>query len=116
LSIERRRLFDRNNLAFHLKLEALGVMHHSSYEETLRQLLTLGPQFTTYVATFIIPGGFSFLDHLTLRFIRHANSAVVWLNLFFLMFVALLPFSAGLWATCCPSGIAVVLLLQRARD
>jgi uncharacterized membrane protein len=79
-----------------LKLEVPEVMHHSSNEEMLQQLLALGPQFTTYVITFLIAGGFWFLHHLTFHFIRHANGALVWLNLLFLMLVALLPFSAGL--------------------
>jgi len=46
--------------------------------------------------TFLIAGGFWFLHHLTFHFIRHANGALLWISLLFLMFVALLPFSAGL--------------------
>ncbi len=81
-----------------LKLEVPEVMHHSSNEQMLQQLLALGPQFATYVVTFLIAGGFWFLHHLTFHFIRFVNGALVWLNLLFLMFVALLPFSAGLMA------------------
>ena len=81
-----------------LKLEVPEVMHHSSSEQWLQMLLALGPQFATYVVTFLIAGGFWFLHHLTFHFIRHANGVLVWLNLLFLMFVALLPFSAGLMA------------------
>jgi uncharacterized membrane protein len=81
-----------------LKLEVPEVMHHSSNEQMLQQLLALGPQFATYVITFLIAGGFWFLHHLTFHFIRYANGALVWLNLLFLMFVSLLPFSAGLMA------------------
>lgn len=81
-----------------LKLEVPEVMHHSSDDQMLRQLLALGPQFATYVVTFLIAGGFWFLHHLTFHFIRFANGVLVWLNLLFLMFVALLPFSAGLMA------------------
>jgi uncharacterized membrane protein len=65
-----------------LKLEAPEVMHHASNDEMLRQLLALGPQFATYFVTFLIAGGFWFLHHLTFHFIRHANSVLVWLNLF----------------------------------
>jgi len=79
-----------------LKLEVPEVMHHSSNEDMLRQLLALGPAFATYVVTFLIAGGFWFLHHLTFHFIRHANGALLWISLLFLMFVALLPFSAGL--------------------
>lgn len=79
-----------------LKLEVPEVMHHSSNEQMLQQLLALGPAFATYVVTFLIAGGFWFLHHLTFHFIRHVNGVLVWINLIFLMLVALLPFSAGL--------------------
>ena len=79
-----------------LKLEVPEVMHHSSNEDMLHQLLALGPAFATYVVTFLIAGGFWFLHHLTFHFIRHVDGPLVWISLFFLMLVSLLPFSAGL--------------------
>src|SRR5580704_3040747 len=79
-----------------LKLEVPEVMHHSSNEDMLQQLLALTPEFATYVVTFLIAGGFWFLHHLTFHFIRHVNGVLLWLNLLFLMMVSLLPFSAGL--------------------
>ncbi len=79
-----------------LKLDVPEVMHHSSNEQMLEQLLALAPGFGTYVVTFLIAGGFWFLHHLSLHFIRHVNAVLVWINLLFLMMVALLPFSAGL--------------------
>ena len=60
------------------------------------KLFALRPQFLTYVVTFLIAGGFWFLHHLTFHFIRHVNQFLVWVNLLFLMFVSLLPFSSGL--------------------
>ncbi len=77
-----------------LKLEV--PEHHHTNEEMLRQLLDLHPQFLAYVVTFLIAGGFWFLHHLTFHFIRHVNGVLVWINLILLMFVSLLPFSAGL--------------------
>ena len=41
-----------------LKLEVPEVMHHSSNEAMLRQLLALGPALVTYVVTFLVAGGF----------------------------------------------------------
>jgi uncharacterized membrane protein len=79
-----------------LKLEVPEVMHHSSNADMLRQLLALGPALVTYVVTFLIAGGFWFLHHLTFHFIRNVNGVLIWVNLVFLMLVALLPFSAGL--------------------
>jgi uncharacterized membrane protein len=79
-----------------LKLEVPDMMHHSSNEEMLDQLLALWPAFATYVLTFLIAGGFWFLHHLTFHYIRHVNGVLLWVNLLFLMSVSLLPFSAGL--------------------
>lgn len=77
-----------------LKLEV--PEHQHSNEEMARQLFALRPQFLTYVVTFLIAGVFWFLHHLTFHFIRHVNQFLVWVNLLFLMFVSLLPFSSGL--------------------
>ena len=79
-----------------LKLDVPEVMHHSFNEAMLQQLLAMGPVFVTYVVTFLIAGGFWFLHQLTFHFIRQVDSLLVWVNLVFLMLVALLPFSAGL--------------------
>jgi uncharacterized membrane protein len=79
-----------------LKLEVPEVMHHSTNEDMLRQLLALWPAFGTYVVTFLIAGGFWFLHHISFHFVRHTDGVLLWINLLFLMFVALLPFSAEL--------------------
>src|SRR5271170_4071790 len=75
-----------------LKLEVPEVMHHSSNEAMLQQLLALAPQFMTFVVTFLIAGGFWFLHHLTFHLLRHVDGFLVWVNLLLLMFVSLLPF------------------------
>jgi uncharacterized membrane protein len=79
-----------------LKLEVPEVMHHHSNEEMLQELIGLWPGFATYVVTFLIAGGFWFLHHTMFHFIRKANGVLIWISLFFLMLIALLPFSAGL--------------------
>lgn len=79
-----------------LDLKVPEVMSHHSDREVLQALLELKGEFMTYVVTFLIAGAFWYLHHLTLHFIRHVNGFLVWVNLIFLMFVALLPFSSGL--------------------
>jgi len=79
-----------------MRLEIPEVMHHSSNEEMLRQMLALWPAFATFVVTFLIAGAFWYLHHITFHSIRHVNGVLLWIDLLFLMFVALLPFSAGL--------------------
>jgi uncharacterized membrane protein len=81
-----------------MRLEIPEVMHHSSNEEMLRQMLALWPAFATFVVTFLIAGVFWYLHHITFHGIRQVNGVLLWIDLLFLMFVALLPFSAGLMA------------------
>lgn len=79
-----------------LELKVPEMSHHHSNAEMLDQLLALVPAFLSYVLTFLIAGGFWFLHHVTFHFIRHTDRLLCWINLLFLMFVSLLPFSAGL--------------------
>ena len=79
-----------------LKLEVPEVMHHSSNEAMLNELVRMTPVFLTYVVTFLIAGGFWFLHQLTFHFVRQVDSILVSINLFLLMLVSLLPFSSGL--------------------
>lgn len=79
-----------------LELKIPEVSHHQSNAGMLDQLRNLGPAFFAYVATFLISGSFWLIHHLTFHFIRHTDRVLCWINLIFLMFVSLLPFSAGL--------------------
>lgn len=79
-----------------LELKVPEISHHHSNGEMLDQLLAMLPAFFIFVLTFLIAGGFWFLHHVTFHFIRHTDRLLCWINLVFLMFVSLLPFSAGL--------------------
>ena len=62
-------------------LEAIGVM---------------APSIVVFGGTFLLAGVFWYLQHLTFHFIRHTDHVLIWINIVFLMFVAGLPFSAGM--------------------
>ncbi len=79
-----------------LKLEVPEVSHHGSNAEMLQQLLAESPAFLSFVVTFLLSGAFWLLHHQTFHFIRHVSRALLWINLIFLLFVSLLPFSAGM--------------------
>ncbi len=79
-----------------LELKVPEVMQHHSDKEMLEALLELKSEFGAYVITFLITGAFWYLHHLTFHFIKNVNGLLVWINLLFLMFIGLLPFSAGL--------------------
>src|ERR1700730_5311053 len=52
--------------------------------------------FFSFVLTFLIAGAYWFLHHVSFHHIRTANGAVLGINLAFLMFVSLLPFSTAM--------------------
>jgi uncharacterized membrane protein len=52
--------------------------------------------FIGFAASFAYCGVLWVLHHLAMHFVRHLQAALVWLNLLFLMMIAVLPFSCGL--------------------
>ena len=79
-----------------LKLEVPAVDHHASNADMLRQLLDEAPAFLSFAGTFLVSAAFWLLHHLTFHFVRYVSRTLCWINLIFLMFVSLLPFSAGM--------------------
>ena len=58
-------------------------------------LLTLWPKFLSYIVTFVSLGCFWVGHHIMYHAIRRADRTLLWLNIFFFMFVSLLPFSTS---------------------
>jgi uncharacterized membrane protein len=68
----------------------------SSDAEVWRQLLELTGRFSTYALSFIVLGTFWIGHHSLFHFVRKVNRGLLWLNLVFLLFITLLPFSTNL--------------------
>jgi uncharacterized membrane protein len=66
--------------------------------ELLRELGKLWPEFLIYVLSFMILGVFWVMHHAIFGFVRMFDTTLVWLNILFLMFVSLIPFSTALVA------------------
>src|SRR6516165_4846818 len=60
------------------------------------KLLGLGPKLLSYSVSFIILGVYWVGHHIQLSFIRRADRPLLWINLLFLLWVALVPFSTAL--------------------
>ncbi len=54
------------------------------------------PSIVVFGGAFLLAGLFWYLQHLTFHFIRQTNHVLIWINIVFLMFVAGLPFCAGM--------------------
>lgn len=58
-------------------------------------LIALWPKFVSYFVTFVSLGVFWIGHHMMYHAIRRADRTLLWLNIFFFMFVSLLPFSTS---------------------
>jgi len=79
-----------------LELKVPELPRNVDQAEILHKLREMWPAFFSYVVTFIIASSIWLLHHLTFHFIRHTTRALCWINLMFLMFVSLLPFSTAM--------------------
>jgi len=59
-------------------------------------LFALWPKFVTYAVSFVSLGVFWIGHHVMYHTIRRADHTLLWLNIFFFMFVSVLPFSTSL--------------------
>jgi len=87
----------------------------------LRAPATLGPQglagglvglwsrFATFFISFIVLGVYWFANHQVFHFVLRVNRTLVWLNVLFLMGIALIPFAASLMGTYPQDPIALSL-------
>jgi len=64
--------------------------------ELLPRLRAMVPGFLTYAMSFSVIGIIWIGHHMQYHYIRHVNRTVLWLNLFLLMFVSLIPFSTAM--------------------
>lgn len=60
------------------------------------QLAVLWPTILSFIISFVILGMFWVAHHTEFRFIKKLDHKLIWLNIFYLLFVSLLPFSAEL--------------------
>jgi len=60
------------------------------------QLAELWPRFATFFISFIVLGVYWFAHHQVFHFVVRVNRTLVWLNILFLMGIALVPFVAVL--------------------
>lgn len=64
--------------------------------ELLPKLFELWPKFLVYAMSFVISGIYWVGQHNQFHYIRHSDRILLWINIFFLMFVVMIPFSTAL--------------------
>lgn len=78
----------------------VGEMAKSASSQGLfHELLEMGPRFLIYGLSFLILGLFWVMHHMIFQAVIRHDTSLIWLNIFFLMFVSLIPFSTALFGT-----------------
>jgi uncharacterized membrane protein len=65
-------------------------------EELGLMLLDMWPKFFAFVISFLVLGILWFTHHSQFHYAKRSNGTIAWLNILFLMFVALIPFSTAM--------------------
>ena len=94
-------------LALNLKVPEIPV--GSIATELPGRLLELWPKFLSFAISFLIVGNYWMVHHRTFRYIRGYDHRLLLLNLWFLMWVALIPFSASLLGNYFGQQIPVII-------
>jgi uncharacterized membrane protein len=79
------------------------------HEELPQRLIDLWPKLLSYIVSFLILGIFWYLHHLAFRYIKRSDNGLIWLNILFLMFVALIPFSTSLFGSYGEEQLPIVI-------
>ena len=60
------------------------------------KILEMWPKFAAYAFCFIVLGIVWVFHHYIFQYIKQINYRIIWINIIFLMFVAMLPFSTAM--------------------
>jgi uncharacterized membrane protein len=101
LAVHRLAALTDGVFAMVMTLLVLGItvpeIAQSSLQAELpRRLLELWPKLYSYIISFLVLGILWAQHHRAFHAIKRSDNALVWLNIVFLMFVALIPFSTSL--------------------
>jgi uncharacterized membrane protein len=82
-------------LVIEIKVPSHEVIHDLGMEGSLRKLI---PLFIGYVVSFLVSALF-WKSHLELyKYVDRVDTKMIWMNIFLLLFVALMPFSTALFS------------------
>lgn len=68
----------------------------SGIDPEVSALLTLLPKLENYIISFLVLGMFWVRQQMQFKVIKEADRNLLWINIFFLMFIALIPFTNSL--------------------
>jgi uncharacterized membrane protein len=75
---------------------AVPVMHDATNLELTHALAAMWPKFIAYTLSFLVLGVFWLIHHFIFDNFTYYDARLAWLNILFLLFVALVPFTTSL--------------------
>ena len=76
----------------------------------IQHLFQISPDFQIYVLAFISLGGFWYAHQIQFKSMKRVDPTLIWLNIFMMMFIALVPFSTGLAGDYGDAQISVLVM------
>jgi uncharacterized membrane protein len=92
-----------------LEIAVPQLSHSEAASELPRQLIELWPVVLSYAMSFIILGFFWIYNHDQLHYIKRVNRIFAWITIFYLMFIAFIPFSTALLGEYGNQQISVII-------
>jgi uncharacterized membrane protein len=90
-----------------LDIKVPELLEPQGIAELPLKLVALWPKFVAYAISFVILGVYWVGHHMQLSFIRRADRPLLWINVLFLLWVALVPFSTALLSEYSTTRVAI---------
>ena len=94
-------------LAFDLKVPEIAAAFVNSQLQL--SVFALWPRVIIYFISFVTLGFYWVGHHIQYNYIKYSDRVALWINLFFLMFVALIPFTTGVLGRYPDSQFSIIL-------
>lgn len=113
-SLDVKRIQSLTDAVFAIVITILSltlVVPPGENDEVLKRFLSdqILPKLFIFFLGFVIVGAYWIDTHYNHHHILKVNKVSIWLNIFFLMFICLIPFSSGLLANYLYSSISVIV-------
>jgi len=92
-----------------LDIHVPELLEHATSADLFSSLTPLWPRIASFGVSFIILGMFWVAHHTEFRYIKKIDHMLIWLNIFYLLFISLLPFTAALLGRYPQNQTAVVI-------
>ena len=92
-----------------LEIAVPQLSHSEAATELPKQLLELWPVILSYATSFIILGFLWIAHDYQFHYVKRANRTFLWITIFYLMFIAFVPFSTALIGEYGDQQISVII-------